>query len=99
MLDAGAQQCVRSAHDCVVDDEAGRTLLFVELSHPSSQTLRVAGICRDRVDPGSGVCESVSEIAESVRAASHQGHSITTVGKATSDRHSETRPGTNQQKT
>src|ERR1700726_2838339 len=62
VLDARAQELVRSSHDCVVDDEPGRTLLVVELSHPSSQTFRVAGICRDRVNLGSGVSEAVGEI-------------------------------------
>ncbi len=98
VLDTRAQECVRSSHDCVVDDEPGRTPLAVELSHPSSQSCRVAGVCRDRVDLGSSVTQAGSEIAEPVRIASHQGHPIPAVGEATSHGHSKTRPGTDQQK-
>jgi hypothetical protein len=98
VLDARGQELVRSSHDCVVDDEPRRTLLVVELSHSSSQTFRVAGIGCDRVNLGSGVSQAVSEMAESVRTASHQGHSIAAVGEATSHGHSKTRPGTDQQK-
>ena len=58
MLDAGAQEPVRSTHDRVVDDEPGGIRLVVELSHPSSQSFGVAGICHDRVDLGSGVSQA-----------------------------------------
>ena len=68
------------------------------LGHPSSQTFRVARICRDFVNLGSGVNQAVSEITESLRAASHQGHSIAAVGEPTSHGHSETRPSTDEQK-
>jgi hypothetical protein len=98
VLDARAQEFVRSSHDFVVDDEPGCTLLVVELGHPSSQTFRIAGIRRDRVNLSSGISQAVSEIAESVHAASYQGHSIAVVGEATSHGHSKSWPGTDQQK-
>ena len=98
VLDARIQERVRSAHDRVVDDETRRILAVVELSQPRSQGFRIAGIRRHGVDSGSGVCQAVCEIAESVRVSSQQGHLIAAGGEATSHSHSETRPGTDQKK-
>ncbi len=73
-------------------------MLVVELSHPSAQSFRLAGVCRDRVNLGSGVSQAVNEMAEAICAASNQGHSIAALGEAMRHGHSKTRPGTNQQK-
>jgi hypothetical protein len=73
-------------------------VLGVQLSHPSSQALWVAGICRDRVNLGSGVSQVGSELSESVRAASDQGDSIPAAGEATGDGQPKTRTSTDQEK-
>src|ERR1700676_3518692 len=69
----------------------------VEGAYSGTQAVGVARVRRDRVNLGAGVSQGLRKLAESVCAASDQGHSVSPLGESASHRHSKARPGADQQ--
>jgi hypothetical protein len=70
----------------------------VEGAYSGTQAFGVAGVCGDGVNLGACVSQGVRKLTEAVRAASDESHPVAPLGESASHRHSEARPGADQQK-